>query len=301
MVQVINNEFVKVSFHSIILHLQSRLGMNVFQPRVAKKCRFPIPIQFIVLVIGTLLSYLFEFSENYGVEVTGPLTPGIPVPKPPSKELMGALYKDSIVVALVGYSVTLSLAKTFAQRFHYDMDGNQELLAEVNIHIYTNYLLSETMYLQSLSNIFGSFFHCLPASASISRSSVQVGVGGRTLVTSAISMCLLIVIILTAWGFEALPKAILAAIIVVALKSMLLQVYDLPKFYKRDKLDGALWIFTFIATVLMDIDLGLYAGTGANLILLVYRSYATTLEEVGPIHGFLTVVDMNYRIFSYSN
>ena len=141
-------------------------------------------------------------------------------------------------------------------------------------------------YLQSLSNVFGSFFHCLPASASMSRSMVQVGVGGRTLVTSAVSMSLLVIVILFAGAlFESLPKAILAAIIVVALKSMLLQVYDLPRFYRRDRLDGALWTFVFLATVLMDIDLGLYAGIVANLILLVYRSYATTLVEVG---GFYT-------------
>ena len=68
-----------------------------------------------------------------------------------------------------------------------------------------------------------------------------------------------------------------------------IQVHDLPKFYKRDRLDGALWMFVFMATILLDIDLGLYAGIGANLLLLVYRGYATTLEEVGPMHTTLTV------------
>ena len=130
-----------------------------------------------------------------------------------------------------------------------------------------------------------SFFHCLPASASMSRTMVQVGVGGRTLVTSAVSASLLVIVVLSIGHlFEELPKAILAAIIVVALKGMLLQVYDFPKFYKRDRLDGALWMFVFWATILLDIDLGLYAGIGANLLLLVYRGYATTLEEVGPMH-----------------
>ena len=110
---------------------------------------------------------------------------------------------------------------------------------------------------------------------------VQVGVGGKTIVTSAVSMLILFIVILFAGSlFEALPKAVLGSIIVVALKSMLLQVYDLPQFYKRDKLDGALWLFVFLSTVLLSIDLGLYIGIGANLILLIYRSYATTLEEV---------------------
>jgi MFS superfamily sulfate permease-like transporter len=118
----------------------------------------------------------------------------------------------------------------------------------------------------------------------MSRTMVQVGVGGKTLVTSAISMGLLVIVILVAGPlFEALPKAILASIIIVALKSMLLQVYDLPKFYKRDLVDGALWVFVFLATILLDIDYGLYVGIAANLLLLVYRGYDASLTEVGAI------------------
>ena len=149
--------------------------------------------------------------------------------------------------------------------------------------MYYTVLKTGRYFFQGLANVAASFFHCMPASASMSRTMVQVGVGGRTLITSAVSMTLLIGVVLSVGAlFEELPKAILAAIIVVALKGMLLQVHDLPKFYKRDKLDGALWMFVFLATILLDIDLGLYAGIGANLLLLVYRGYATTLEEVGP-------------------
>ena len=135
-----------------------------------------------------------------------------------------------------------------------------------------------------MSNIFGAFFASLPASASMSRTMVQVGVGGKTLVTSGISMFLLIFVILFAGPlFAALPKAVLASIIVVALKSMLLQIYDFPKFAKRDFLDGCLWGATFLATILLDIDLGLYVGIALNLLLLVYRGYDASVHEVGVI------------------
>ncbi|TRY70415.1 hypothetical protein TCAL_17317 [Tigriopus californicus] len=57
------------------------------------------------------------------------------------------------------------------------------------------------------SNVVGSFFSCLPSGASMSRSSVQVAVGGRTQLTSVVSIAILIVVILTAEGlFYALPK-----------------------------------------------------------------------------------------------
>lgn len=60
---------------------------------------------------------------------------------------------------------------------------------------------------QGASNVVGSFFSCLPSGASMSRSSVQVAVGGRTQLTSVVSIAILIVVILTAEElFYALPK-----------------------------------------------------------------------------------------------
>ena len=67
------------------------------------------------------------------------------------------------------------------------------------------------------------------------------------------------------------PQAVLASVIVVALKSMLFQYEDMPKFWKRSKLDGLLWIASFLATVILDIDSGLVLGIALNLLLLIYR------------------------------
>lgn len=99
---------------------------------MAKKCSFPIPIQLIVVVAGILVAHFLELNEKHGVDITGPIHQGFPPPLRPSKVLIGRLWSDSIVVGLVGYSVTLSLAKIFADRFKYEVDGNQEILAEVN-------------------------------------------------------------------------------------------------------------------------------------------------------------------------
>ena len=102
-----------------------------FQPQVAKKCRLPIPIQLIVVIISIIVSHFMKLHDKYGVKVTGPLKEGFPMPSVPPTDLMMKLLTDSIVVGLVGYSITLSLAKKFAEQFRYDLDGNQELLAEV--------------------------------------------------------------------------------------------------------------------------------------------------------------------------
>ena len=58
-----------------------------------------------------------------------------------------------------------------------------------------------------MCNLFGGFFSCLPASASMSRSMTQATAGGTTQLTGLVSAVLLIAIF-TAIGFvlEPLPK-----------------------------------------------------------------------------------------------
>jgi len=55
-------------------------------------------------------------------------------------------------------------------------------------------------------------------------------------------------------------QAVLASIIVVALRSVLLQVLDLPAFWRLSKTDGMLWLCVFFSVVLIDIDYGLLIG-----------------------------------------
>ena len=40
---------------------------------------------------------------------------------------------DSLVIAIVGYCITLSMAKIFANKFDYKLDGNQEMFGEVSL------------------------------------------------------------------------------------------------------------------------------------------------------------------------
>ncbi len=124
----------------------------------------------------------------------------------------------------------------------------------------------------------------MPAGASLSRSSVQVNVGGRTQLTSLVSLLLLIPVVIFAGStFASLPKAVLSAIILVALKGMLMQFNDFPKYLAVSKLDGVLWIFVFLSTLLLDVDIGLLLGIAFALILLVLRTYRTRIHEVGEV------------------
>jgi MFS superfamily sulfate permease-like transporter len=55
-------------------------------------------------------------------------------------------------------------------------------------------------------------------------------------------------------------QAVLASIIVVALRSVLLQICDLPSFWRLSRADGILWVCVFLSVVVIDIDYGLLVG-----------------------------------------
>lgn len=119
---------------------------------------------------------------------------------------------------------------------------------------------------------------------SLSRSVIQEQTGGKTQITSVVSASLILVLLL--WlgpFFETLPKCVLAGIIIVALKSMFLQVLDLPKFYRQSVLEAAVWVVTFLGVVLIDIDVGLLAGVLVSLAVLYIKgckSYSCLLGSV---------------------
>lgn len=82
-----------------------------------------------------------------------------------------------------------------------------------------------------MSNVVGSFFSCMPVSASLSRSLIQQTVGGRTQIASVISCTVLLIILL--WigpFFEPLPRSVLASIIIVSTNILkLILLYKLLK------------------------------------------------------------------------
>lgn len=63
------------------------------------------------------------------------------------------------------------------------------------------------MYFQGVGNIVGSFFSCIAFAASLSRSIVAKGVGGRTQVTAFVSGLIIVVTLLWIADFFApLPR-----------------------------------------------------------------------------------------------
>nr|XP_023014676.1 solute carrier family 26 member 6-like [Leptinotarsa decemlineata] len=267
-----NTNAVLVSFTACIILL---INDKLIKPRLAKKTKMPFPIELVAVVIGTTASYFLEFDTKYGISVVGTIPTGFPEPTLPAFELIPELLLEAFVITMVSYTITMSMALIFARKLMYEVDSNQELLA------------------LGLSNTMGSFFSCMPVTASLSRSMIQQAVGGVTQIASVVSCCILLVILL--WigpYFETLPRCVLASIIVIALQGMLRQCTSCIRYWRLSRWDGIVWVVTFVTTLFVQISYGLAAGVAISLLSIFiqgYKPYTCMLGEVPNTDLYLDI------------
>ncbi|KAK5638842.1 hypothetical protein RI129_013137 [Pyrocoelia pectoralis] len=269
------------------------INNEILKPILARKTKIPFPIELAAVVIGTGLSHGFHMKEHYGLNTVGEVPTGLPLPDVPSFSLIPTIAMESFIITMVSYTITMSMALIVAQKEHYEIDANQELFA------------------LSCSNFVGSFFSCMPITASLSRTMIQQTVGGVTQLASVVS-CLIILTVLLWIGpvFESLPRCVLASIIVVALKSMLMQFLSLKKYWALSKWDASVWLVTFFTTTIINIDYGLLAGILISLFSIfiqAQRPYSCLLGVVPntdlylDIKHYKGIQEMNgIKIFHYS-
>ncbi|XP_033744997.1 LOW QUALITY PROTEIN: prestin-like [Pecten maximus] len=223
-------------------------------PKIKPKLKMPVPIELIVVILGTVISLLVKLNEDHEVDIVGDIPTGLPAPKTPDLTLAPDVIGDTFALAIVVFAVSVSMGKILSKNYEYEIDANQELLA------------------YAACNIVSSFFSAYTSSASLSRSLVQEHVGGRTQIAGIFS-CILLLFVLLLLGpyFSTLPKAVLASIIIIALKGMFKQLLELPNLWRLSKIDFIIWIVTFLATAVLDVDLGLMTGVGVAILTIVYR------------------------------
>ncbi|KAH8259686.1 hypothetical protein KR026_008768, partial [Drosophila bipectinata] len=264
------------------------------KPCLSKKCRFPLPAELIMVIGGTLISKWFDLNHEYQVNLVGNIPSGLPEPVLPRLDLVPKVAVDSIAIAIVTYSIIMSMGLTFAKKHGYEVRANQELFA------------------MGIGNMVGGCFSCIPMACSLSRSVIQDQTGGVSQIASLVSASLVVITLM--WigpFFSSLPRCVLAGVIIVALKPMFMQARELKKFSKQGKLEMFTWISTFMCVVLIDIDIGLLIGICISLLAL----YIKGLKPYSCLLGYMPespgiYLDLNQhrnamqvpetRIFRYS-
>ncbi|KAM5303619.1 chloride anion exchanger isoform 1-T1 [Glossophaga mutica] len=231
------------------------------------KLPVPIPIELILTVIATGVSYGFDFRNRFNVTVVGKMESGFQPPIKPDMMIVQETIGDSFSIAIVGFAVAFSVARVYSLKHDYPIDGNQELIA------------------LGLGNVVTGSFKGFASSTALSRSAIQESTGGKTQVAGILSAVIVLIIIM-ALGFllEPLQKSVLAALALGNLKGMLMQFVEIRRLWQKDKYDCLIWIMTFIFVIALGLALGLVASVAFQLLTIVFRTQfpkCSTLANVG--------------------
>ena len=219
------------------------------------------------------ISYGAKLKENFHIKIVEKVPRGLPPLSVPPSDLIPEMIVDGFVISVVAFAVNISLAKLFSQKHGYPIDANQELLA------------------YGVQNIVGGFFSCFVSAASLGRSLIQENLG-RTQIASVIS-CAIILLVLTALAplFEPLPNAVLAAIIIVAIRRLFKNFMLVKQLWKVNKTDALTWVVTWTAVVLFGMDLGLGIGVIFQIFSVIYRLSKPKFNVLGQVRGMDGIYD----------
>ncbi len=224
----------------------------------------------LLVVIGAIIiADRTDAAERLGVAVVGFIPAGLPQLNwqllPTAQWL--SLAPSALLIALVGFVESISVARVLAMRRRQKIDANQELLA------------------LGLSNLGAAVAGAMPVAGGFSRSVVNFEAGARTQGAAMVTALLvaLVAVFFTTWFYH-LPDAVLAAIIVVAV-SQLIDWRGARHVFAYDRGDGATLVATLIGVVVFGIEIGLVFGIGLAAALYLRRTSEPHLAILGRIPG----------------
>ena len=190
--------------------------------RVAPK----IPGALVLVVGGLLASALFGLGER-GLSLVGDVPSGLPSLALPDLQMILAnlpvIGAASVGLLLIGFSQSAGDARAFASRHGYQVDINQESVA------------------QGMANIGSGLVQGIPVSTSLSASSLNDTSGANTPVSSLTTgVVIILTMLFLAPLFSGLPKAVLGALIIDAVVMGMMDFSEMRRLYRVARID--FWI-----------------------------------------------------------
>ncbi|KAK9887722.1 hypothetical protein WA026_000041 [Henosepilachna vigintioctopunctata] len=150
-------------------------------------------------------------------------------------------------------------------------------------------------------NMANSFVQSFPATGSVARSALQNGSGARTPLCGLYTgtLVILALVFFTPY-FYYIPKAALAAVIMAAVIFMV-EVRVIKPMWQSKKSDLVLGLLTFIACLVLPLEIGVSIGVGVNLIFILHHAARPkiSIDRMQTKHGkeYLMIVPDRCLIF----
>ncbi|KAF1751573.1 hypothetical protein GCK72_018127 [Caenorhabditis remanei] len=262
----VNYVSLGISATSIIILICGKFLNPIFMRKI--KHNIPIPFELLVVILSTIFVYVTGVNTTNAVQVVNEIPSGIPEVSLPRFSLIPQVFADAGGIAFVSAAMWLSFSKTLAKSEEYQLDSGQEFFA------------------LAVSSMGSSFIPTVPISCSLSRTMVAYNAGVTTQLSILFSSTLVFLVVFFLGSLlETLPMAALSAIICVALWGMLEKFKTLPELYRNSKIDLAIWIFTFVATIILDVTLGLIVSVGFALLTTIFREQFPKWHILAMVKG----------------
>jgi SulP family sulfate permease len=221
------------------------------------------------VALSTSLVAAGDWDVTRNVAVVGTVPAGLPVLSMalPSLTQVGQLWLPALLISLVGFVGSVSVAQSFAMQRQQRIAPDRELWG------------------LGAANVAAALSGAYPVHGGLSRSVINFAAGAQTPLASLITAAFMAVIIYFFTGlFYYLPLAVLAASIVVAVAS-LVDMATLKASWAYDRADALSLLATAVGVIVLGVEAGIVMGVAMSLAALVWRSSHPHMAVVGRVPG----------------
>jgi len=226
------------------------------------------PVALMVVVLSILAVSLTPLGRA-GLAVVGNVPSGLPALGPPRlrpRDVDGVI-PLAFGCLLLAYIEGVSAARTFAVKHGYPLDARQELLG------------------LGMANLLVAFGGGYPAAGGLSQSAVNEKAGAQTplaLVFASVTLGLCLVFLTGL--VQNLPKTVLAAIVLVAVKG-LIDVREMARLRRVSRFEFRVAMVAFVAVLLEGVLRGVLFAALVSILMLLRRAAGPHVAFLGRIPG----------------
>lgn len=240
-----------------------RIGIG---PKLADIAQKAGPVA--AVVIATLATWRLGLNDA-GVSIVGAVPQSLPPFTLPSfaPDLIAMLFMPALLISIIGFVESISVAETLAAKKRQRIDPDQELIG------------------LGAANIGAAFTGGFPVTGGFARSVVNFDAGAETPAAGAFTAVGLAfaALVLTPLIYF-LPTATLAATIIVAVLS-LVDLSILQRTWAYSRADFAAVLATILLTLVLGVEAGVSAGVLLSIALHMYKTSRPHVAEVGLVPG----------------
>ncbi len=214
----------------------------------------PLPNVAICLVVMSLAAALLLGQESGIVFLTGVNAQNWSLQAPSIRfEDLKLLASPALAIALLCTLEGISIGKSLAAKTGERLDTHQ------------------AMFSIGMANVGCAFFSGMPASGSLTRSSLSIMSGSRTPLANYISGMVVFISAFLLGPLTAYIPQCALAVLVIAIGISLVNKHAIRIVTRTTRSDAAVFLITFASGTIMPLDTAIYVGVGTSIILFLKK------------------------------